>query len=94
MFDAKATPPPFGVAGNTTANGFIKTLVPGPFNESAADREDTTNLPDTWGSFTVSLVVDGTTVAIGHILQFGFQTISSNEEPSGNYYDNVLVTLE
>ena len=29
---------------------------------------------------------------IGHILQFGFQTNASNGEPSGNFYDNVVVT--
>ncbi len=91
-FDAKATPPPFGVGGATTANGFIKTLVPGPFNESAADRADTTNLPDAWGTFAVSLVVDGTTVAVGHVLQYGFQTNASDEEPSGNFYDNAKLT--
>ena len=80
------------LAGSTTANGFIKTLDPGAgFGESAVDRADTTGLPDTWGGFTVSILIPNDTF-IGHILQFGFQTNASNGEDSGNFYDNVLVT--
>jgi hypothetical protein len=88
-FEAKAG----NLGGGTTANGFIKTLDPNDgFSESAADRADTTGLPDTWGGFTVSITIPDDTF-IGHILQFGFQTNASNGEDSANFYDNVLVTV-
>ena len=79
-------------AGSSTANAFIKTLNPDDgFSVSASDTEDMTNLPDTWGGFTVSLEI--TAELEGHLLQFGFQNNASNFEPSGVYYDNVrLVT--
>jgi hypothetical protein len=79
------------VEGSTTANAFIKTLDPGDgFSVSASDTQDTTNLPDTWGGFTVSLAIDAS--QIGHILQFGFQTNATNFEGSANFYDNVVLT--
>jgi hypothetical protein len=75
-------------AGSSTANAFIKTLNPDDgFSVSASDTEDMTNLPDTWGGFTVSLEI--TAELEGHLLQFGFQNNASNFEPSGVYYDNV-----
>ena len=87
MFQAKGG----NLAGSTTANGFIKTLRPPSFGESAVDRADTTGLPATWGGFTVSITIPDDTF-IGDVLQFGFQTNASNGEDSGNFYDNVLVT--
>ncbi len=50
----------------------------------------TTNLPDTWATSSLSLEI--TPDLEGHILQFGFQTNATNFEPSGNFYDNVVVT--
>jgi hypothetical protein len=61
------------------------------FSESRFDSVDTTNLQDTWGSFTLSISIPNGDFE-DHILQFGFSTTASNEEPSGNFYDNVLVT--
>jgi len=79
------------IAGSSTANAFIKTLDPdADFSESALDTVDTTNLPATWGDFTPSIEI--TSDLEGHLLQFGFQTNATNFEPSGNFYDNVLVT--
>ena len=76
---------------DSTANAFIKTLDPNAgFGVSKSDIEDTTNIPITWGSFSVSLDIDESLV--GHILQLGFQSNASNFEPAGVIYDNVLVT--
>jgi len=93
-FDAKGDVDA-GPAGNTTANAFIKTLDPGTgFLESDADRVDTTSLAATWNSFTLSLDIDGTTIAVGHILQFGYQNNASNFESSNVFYDNSTLTSE
>ena len=87
-FDAKRG----NIGGSSTANAFIKTIVGG--NATNNVTQDTTNLPVTpeWNSFTITLVI--VPELAGAILQFGFQTEASNFEPSANYYDNVLVTVE
>ncbi|MDH3622472.1 MAG: hypothetical protein OES69_07370 [Myxococcales bacterium] len=73
-----------------TANGFIKTLDPNAgFSVSASNTQDTTNLPDSWGGFTLPLVI--TQDLVGHILQFGFQTNASNFDNTNNFYDNVVL---
>lgn len=78
-------------SGSTTAIAFIKTLDP---NNGYATTNfitlDTTNLPATWGNFSVSIDVDGSLV--GQLFQFGFSTTASNYEPSGNFYDNIVVS--
>ena len=80
-------------AGSTPANAFIKTLnTDAGFEVSDSDTQDTTNLPDTWGSFTLSLEIDESLV--GHLMQFGFQSNASNFEPSGVVYDNVLLVSQ
>ena len=85
-FDAKAG----NIEGASTALAFIKTLDPGAgFATIDNITQDTTNLPATWGSFTLSLVVDASKV--GYILQYGYQTRASNFEGSGNFYDNITV---
>ncbi len=79
------------VVCDVTANAFIKTLDPNAgFSVSGIDEVDTTDLPVEWGGFTIEL--DITDDQIGHILQFGFQTNATNFQPSGNFYDNVVVT--
>ena len=83
-FDAKRG----NIEGATTALAFIKTLDPGAgFATTNFITEDTTNLPATWGTFTLSLAVDATLV--GQTLQYGFQTRASNFEGSGVFYDNL-----
>ncbi len=85
-FDAKAG----NIEGASTALAFIKTLDPGAgFATIDNITQDTTNLPATWGTFTLSLVVDASKV--GYVLQYGFQTRASNFEGSGNFYDNITV---
>jgi len=72
---------------------FVKTLDPGAgFATTNFITEDTTNLPASWGTFTLSLPVDASLV--GQILQYGYQTRASNFEGSGNFYDNVSVGPE
>jgi hypothetical protein len=86
-FDAKAG----NIEGATTALAFIKTLDPGAgFAETNFITEDTTNLPATWGTFTISLPIDAGLV--GQILQYGFQSRASNSEGSGIFYDNIVFT--
>ena len=86
-FQAKAG----NIEGSSTANAFIKTLDPSDdFAVSGIATQDTTNLPTTWGDFTISLGI--TQDQLDHLLQFGFQTNASDSEGSGNFYDNVLVT--
>ena len=83
-FDAKAG----NIEGASTALAFVKTLDPGAgFATIDNITQDTTNLPATWGTFTLSLVVDASKV--GYVLQYGFQTRASNFEGSGNFYDNL-----
>ena len=85
-FDAKRG----NIEGATTALAFVKTLDPGAgFATIDNITQDTTNLPDTWGTFTLSLVVDASKV--GYILQYGFQSRASNSEGSGVFYDNITV---
>jgi ribosomal protein L14 len=85
-FDAKAG----NIEGASTALAFIKTLDPGAgFATIDNITQDTTNLPASWGTFTLSLVVDASKV--GYILQYGYQTRASNFEGSGNFYDNISV---
>jgi hypothetical protein len=88
-FDAKAG----NIEGASTALAFVKTLDPGAgFATTNFITEDTTNLPASWGTFTLSLAVDASLV--GQTLQYGFQTRASNFEGSGNFYDNVSVGPE
>jgi hypothetical protein len=51
---------------------------------------NTTALPETWARYSITL---GPMVPDleGQILQFGFAATASNFEPSGVFYDNILV---
>jgi len=54
--------------------------------------QDTTNLPEGWGGFSLELeIVEG---LVGQILQIGFVSTASDFEGSGIFYDNVLVVVE
>jgi hypothetical protein len=78
------------LACDSTANAFIKTLDPDAgFAVSGEDTEDTTDLPTTWSTYSVSLEI--TAAQVGHILQFGFQNNSSDFDSSGVFYDNVVL---
>ncbi len=82
-FDAKRG----DIGGTSTALAFIKTLDPNAgYAMSNFITYDTTLLPTTWDTYSVSIDVTGLD---GQILQFGFSTMATNYEPCGNYYDNV-----
>ena len=77
----------------STANAFINTLDPNAgFALTNNITEDTTNLPETWARYSIELEIDPSLV--DQILQFGFANTASAFEPSGVFYDNVLVVLE
>ena len=76
---------------SSTATGFIKTLDPtAGFATTNLVSEDTTALPEAWNRYELSLPIDAGLV--GQLLQVGFTATATNYEPSGNLYDNVVVT--
>lgn len=75
---------------NSTAVAFIKTLDPNAnFNLTNLVEQDTTDLPDTWERYSIELEVDAGLE--GQILQIGFAATATNFEPSGVFYDNLVV---
>ena len=80
-------------SGNSTANAFLKTLDPDN-NFALIDFEevDTTNLPVEWMRYSVSLEIRADLE--GKIFQFGYSATATNDEPSGVFYDNILVVIE
>ena len=77
-------------SGNSTALAFIKTIDPNTgFATTNFITQDTTNLPTTWGTFTVSLPINAGLV--GQTLQFGAQSRATNYEGSGVFYDNMAL---
>jgi hypothetical protein len=76
-------------SGSSTALAFIKTLDPNAgFATTNFITEDTTNLPTTWGTFTITLDLTDPLLE-GQILQIGAQNRATNYEPSGVFYDNM-----
>lgn len=83
-FDAKLG----NLAGATTALAFIKTLDPGNgFALTNFVTVDMTTIPNTWGTYQMSLAIDGSLP--GQIFQFGFLNNATNFEASGVFYDNI-----
>ena len=76
---------------DSKARAFIKTLDLGAGFATTNDITlDTTAIPDTWNRYSLQIVIDN--ALIGQILQFGFAATATNFEPSGMFYDNLLVT--
>ena len=76
----------------STAFAFIKTLDPNAgFATTNLFSIDTTALPATWDSYTLSLSVDESLV--GQLLQIGFTTTAANFDASGVVYDNLVFDL-
>ena len=79
---------------DSTAKAFLKTLDPGDGFATTNDVGfDTTDLPDTWMRYEVTLDLTDPLLE-GQVLQFGFSATATNDEPSGVFYDNVLVLVE
>ncbi|MBE0566670.1 MAG: hypothetical protein IH621_11960 [Krumholzibacteria bacterium] len=81
------------VEGASTAKAFIKTLNPAAgYATTNFITADMTNIPASWGSYTLQIVVDASLV--GQILQIGFVSTASNYEGSGVFYDNVTFSID
>ena len=85
--NAEETPNP---PCDSTAQAFVRTLLPPSFIQTNLKFVNTTALPETWARYSITL---GPIVPDleGQILQFGFAATASNFEPSGVFYDNILV---
>ena len=81
-FDAKRG----NIAGSTTAQAFIKTIAGSNTTNNVV--LDTANLPTNWGTYSITLDLNDTAL-VGQTLQFGFSTVASDFEGSGNFYDNI-----
>ncbi|MBT8452703.1 MAG: hypothetical protein KJO40_12115, partial [Deltaproteobacteria bacterium] len=78
-------------ACDSTALAYIQTLNPAAgFNRTNFVPLDTTNLPFTWDRYSISLDLTDPLLE-GQLLQFGFSATASGFEPSGVFYDNVLI---
>ena len=77
-------------ASNAVASVFIKTLDPTNGYATTNDiRFDSTIAdPVNWGNFSISLDLSDPALE-GQILQFGFNTIATDYDDSGVYYDNL-----
>lgn len=75
---------------DSTAFAYIRTVDQDTFGLTRDVQEDTTALPVTWMRYEISLEIEGDLV--GDIIQFGFSATATSYEPSGNFYDNILVT--
>jgi len=91
IFDAAFTPQ----AGNemrqpTSASAFIKTLDPNAGYATTNDiRFDSTNVSNVdWNTYQISLNLSDAALA-GQILQFGFNTVTTQYDDSGVFYDNI-----
>ena len=87
-FDAKRG----NIEGASTALAFFKTLDPAAgWAMTNFITVDMTSIPDTWGSYSLSIFIDPSLE--GQILQFGFVNWASNYEGSGIFYDNLNFDL-
>jgi hypothetical protein len=79
---------------DSTALAYIQTLDPNAgFNRTNFVELDMTSLPFDWARYQISL--DLTDPALeGQVLQFGFRTIANAFEPSGVFYDNIVVVQQ
>jgi exo-beta-1,3-glucanase (GH17 family) len=78
---------------DTTASAFLKTIDTSAGGATTnALFEDMTNLPDAWGTFTISLPI--VQELLGQVLQIGFQSRATDFEPSGIFYDNITLGPE
>jgi hypothetical protein len=82
-FDAKAG----DLVSPSTALAFIKVIDDVSFALSDIQTIDTTNLPTTWGTYSIEATI--TAGQIGHYFQVGFSNVASNFTASGVVYDNV-----
>jgi hypothetical protein len=78
----------------STALAFIKTI--DPANGFAATNFltfDTGSLPETWGTYSLSLAID-TSELVGQLFQIGFLNTATFYDASGMFYDNISLSPE
>ena len=84
QFDAKLG----NLVAPTTANAFIKTLNPSAgYAMTNYLTYDTTAIPSTWGTYSISITIDASLV--GQVLQIGFSNTATHYNGSGVFYDNI-----
>lgn len=77
------------IGPNASSLAFIKTIDPlNNFATTAIDTVDTTVLTGPV-ALSVSIILDSNVVSAGQVLQFGFESSSSNYEATGRHYDNI-----
>lgn len=88
-FDGKSG----NLAAPTTATAFIKVVKTSDMSFATLGNEtfDTTSLGTDWTSGQATIQIDPTWV--GETLQIGFTNTASNFADSGNFYDNVSVSI-
>ncbi len=75
----------------STALAFIKTLDPNAgFAQTNFIVVEVTAISATWDTYAIALVIDGSLV--GQILQYGFSNDATLYQPSGIFYDNIVVS--
>ncbi|NNF15908.1 MAG: hypothetical protein HKN70_04130 [Gammaproteobacteria bacterium] len=83
-FDAKRG----NIVAPSIADAFIRTI--DDFNNATNNLTlDTSDLPATWGRY--SLFLEIIPELVGQRFQFGFSTTTTNYVPSGNFYDNITL---
>lgn len=82
-FDAKLG----NLASPATAQAFIKIIDGTTFALDGYEFLDTTNLPATWGTYSVSITIDASHV--GDFFQFGYSSYATGFTPTGVFYDNL-----
>jgi hypothetical protein len=77
----------------TSASAFIKTLDPDAGFAATNDvRVDMTDISNTdWNEFSISLDLSDPLLE-GQLLQFGFNTVTTEYDDTGVYYDNISFT--
>lgn len=82
--------PPF----EAEAEAFVKVLDPDNDYQPYPNLDvlDTTQIPETWGTYTLTLTIDPSWT--GKLLQAGFRNKTSNFAPSAIFYDNVSLTSD
>ena len=91
IFDGTAANPNGGNINNPqSASAFIKTLDPSAGYATTNDiRVDTTTVSNTdWGQYSISLDLSDAAL-VGQILQFGFNSVGTENGDSGVFYDNI-----
>ena len=90
-FDYKAATSPFGPSGATTTAAFMKILDPSNNYATLLDPTLDTTAASTsvWSEGNIlSVTIDNSWT--GKLLQFGFISKATNNQPSGVFYDNIV----